>query len=260
MATTISAEDNSISRLHEYFLRVGVDFRTAPKSINYNDRLGMLMVRATAAELELVEQAAQTLNAVRPQIRVDVQFYGVSDESIKALGLAWLLSSMTNRQSAISRAGGKNSGYLTPQEYVIVSHALQQREGVTFFSTPQTLTQSGRQAHIKAAEVRTIVPDIDQNAGGFGGLPAGLRPPDVLRRFSLFRASRTRPGDRCGPIRLRRWLHDSDDLIPTLKEFVGYDLNFADTPDLWDYVESPGANPSPKHFAAEPIQHPFFDR
>jgi general secretion pathway protein D len=77
-----------IDVVRQFFLAAGVDL-APPKAVFWNDRLGMLMVRATLLDLDIIEQAVQLLNMAPPQIMIDAKFAEVTQEDSKALGFDW---------------------------------------------------------------------------------------------------------------------------------------------------------------------------
>ena len=76
-----------------FFNAVGVNLY-APKSIFFNARLGTLTVRATDADLELIEQAINTLNTAPPEVTVKVRFVEVNQNENRALGFNWYLGNI----------------------------------------------------------------------------------------------------------------------------------------------------------------------
>ncbi|MCI0748518.1 MAG: hypothetical protein L0Y58_24180 [Verrucomicrobia subdivision 3 bacterium] len=79
-----------IDIVRQFFQTAGVDL-TAPKAVFFNDRLGMLMVRATLQDLDVIEQAVQVLNMSPPQISIEAKFAEVTQTDSKALGFDWFL-------------------------------------------------------------------------------------------------------------------------------------------------------------------------
>lgn len=63
------------------------------------------------------------------------------------------------------------SGILTDPQFRAVIRALEQRSGIDLLSQPEVTVISGRQAQMKATEIKTVVVeyDFDQNVGGVGG-------------------------------------------------------------------------------------------
>ena len=61
------------------------------KALFFNDRLGVLFVRATRPELDLVEDAIKVLNAKTPQVQIEAKFTEFSQNDSKAIGFDWIL-------------------------------------------------------------------------------------------------------------------------------------------------------------------------
>jgi general secretion pathway protein D len=283
----------------QFFTTAGVDFIQPGKQLFFNDRVGMLMVRATLQELDIIEQAVQVLSMSPPQVTIEARFLEILQEDIKALGFDWLLGntllsggpigmqggsapSFGSPGSSSSRANpsgvfpgplptdvttgqvipalapgtqiptagdnlltsglrnvvnapalGTITGILTDPQFRVVIRALEQRRGVNLLTAPKVTTLSARQAQIKTVEVRYIVTELDlsQTAAGGGGIVGGatattgggvgstIQP--IADTFEL------------GPV-LDIIPYVSADgytiqmtIIPTIKEFIGYDLDSA---------------------------------
>jgi general secretion pathway protein D len=76
------------------------------KAVFYNDRTGLLMVRATLQDLDIVEVALQVLNIEPDQLTIEVKFVDISQEDSKALGFDWFLGQTMIRGGAIGASGG----------------------------------------------------------------------------------------------------------------------------------------------------------
>jgi len=127
------------------------------------------------------------------------------------------------------------TGILTDPQFRVAIHALEQRQGVDLLSAPKITTVSARQAQIKVVDVKYIVTDLDlsqtSSGGGFataGGAGFGGAGGVVGSTIQPI----TEPVE-LGPV-LDVVPYVSADgytiqmtLIPTLKEFVGYDLETA---------------------------------
>ena len=63
------------------------------------------------------------------------------------------------------------TGILTDPQFRVVLHALDQRDGSDVLAAPEVTTISGRQAQIKATEIKTVIVDFsfNQSVGGVGG-------------------------------------------------------------------------------------------
>jgi len=128
---------------------------------------------------------------------------------------------------------GTLTGILTDPQFRVVIRALEQRQGVNLMSAPAVTTVSARQAQMKAVRVRYIVTDLDLNqtaAGGGGAVVGGAQAggggvgSTVLPLAEPF---------ELGPV-LDVVPYVSADgytiqmtIIPTIKEFEGYDLENA---------------------------------
>jgi hypothetical protein len=243
-----------------YFQTIGVTL-DPPKSISLNDRLGMLQVRATLSDLDLIEQAVQVLNMAPPQVVIEVKFCELPEESLKALGFNWLLGPAASDPLGAQteprlKAGGSQSsvdsdhrnqstnasltslkGILTPQQFAVVLRALGQRRDTDIVTLPKVLTQTGRPAQIKAVNVRTIVTGLDltTNAPAAPGQPA--EHPPITKQFELGPCLDVVPYVAADGRTIQMTV------IPTIKEFIGYDVDYAVSKGIWDYVASPGASP-----------------
>jgi len=88
-----------------FFTAAGVNV-LPPNMIFFNDRTGMLMVRATSQELDIIQKAIETLNVAPPQITIEAKFVEVSQNDSKALGFDWYLGNFLMRNSGMGVQGG----------------------------------------------------------------------------------------------------------------------------------------------------------
>jgi general secretion pathway protein D len=282
--------------VQQFFQAAGV-ILTPPKSVFFNERSGMLMVRGTMQDLDIVEQAIQVLNMSPPQVTIEAKFAEVSQDDNRALGFDWLLgNTLIGSGGRIGAQGGsapsfgspgtsgsdanpsgvfpgplpvdpltgafgvnpgtiapsagdnvltsglRNSapaiatitGILTDPQFRVVIRALEQRQGVDLLSAPAITTLSARQAQIKVVDVRSIVVDLDLSQTAGTGLVAGVG--DTGAAGSGVVGSTIQPITtpvELGPV-LDVVPYVSADgytiqmtLIPTIKEFIGYDTETA---------------------------------
>jgi tetratricopeptide (TPR) repeat protein len=94
-----------------FFLAAGVDL-APPKALFWNDRLGVLFVRATLQDLDTIEQAVQVLNMTPPQITIEAKFAEVSQEDSKALGFDWFLGNVLIGDGRMGLQGGSAPSFL----------------------------------------------------------------------------------------------------------------------------------------------------
>lgn len=93
-----------------FFETVGVDL-APPKTLFFNDRLGQLIVRATLADLDLIDAAIQVLNSVPPQVNIKARFIEVAQTDNKGLGFDWYLGNFLMNNNSIGAQGGTAPSY-----------------------------------------------------------------------------------------------------------------------------------------------------
>jgi general secretion pathway protein D len=75
---------------------LGVNLLQPPgKAVFFNDRLGLLIVRATQDDLDIIEQAIQGLNEVAPQVHIKSRFIEVEQDDTKQIGFDWYLGQVS---------------------------------------------------------------------------------------------------------------------------------------------------------------------
>ncbi len=143
--------------LRRFFEGAGVEL-SPPKAMFFNDRSGMLMVRATLLDLDTIEQAIQLLNMSPAQVVIEVKFCEIAEDNNRSLGFDGLLGSTiaTNAHSSNSTS----TAILTDPQFRTVLKALQTWPGVDLLTAPKVTTLSGRPAQIKIVDVRYIVTDL----------------------------------------------------------------------------------------------------
>jgi type II secretory pathway component GspD/PulD (secretin) len=246
------------------------------KTVFFNDRHGQLLVRATLADLDIIEAAVQTLNIVAPQVNIKAKFAEISQQDNRALGFDWYFGNFTTGGGAVGAQAGsapsfngaptaqnpsgvfpgspgntiaaaatdqlltgglRNSptvpavatitGILTDPQFRVVIRALEQRNGVEMLSAPEVTTLSGRQAQIKATEMATIITYIDgsQNSQGAvnnGGVGTVVQQSQVIIQPET-QVYELGPVLDVVPYVLADGVTIKLDLIPSIREFLGYD-------------------------------------
>ncbi len=104
--TEVTASAVVIPVVQNFFLTAGVSLADPGKAVFYNDKLGMLMVRATLADLDLIEKAMQILNMAPPQLTIRAKFMEVNQDDNRALGFDWYLGNITSAGGRIASQGG----------------------------------------------------------------------------------------------------------------------------------------------------------
>ena len=122
--TYTNLKSGSIDIVRNYFVAAGVDFSTnaiaigatglpqpSGKALFFNDRTGLLLVRATMDELDIVEKAIQVLNVAPPQVTIEAKFTEISQTDARALGFDWYLGNFLMHGGAIGGQGGTAPSY-----------------------------------------------------------------------------------------------------------------------------------------------------
>jgi hypothetical protein len=99
--------------VQDFFKAVGVDLTAVGRSVAFNDRLGLLFVKASPSELDVIERTIQTLNQVAPQVHIKARFIEVEQDDNTALGFDWYLGNFIN--GSVIASGGSAPSLTVPQ-------------------------------------------------------------------------------------------------------------------------------------------------
>jgi len=233
--------------LVEYLSSVGVEI-AAPKMVYFNDRTGMILVRATTADLEIIETAVAVINEAPAQVTIETRFVEISEQDTHSLGFGWILgNTVTGPNSGAATSGGSQltptntggtfpppgapsvtdgnvtpegstitnapeslsvTGILTDPQFRVVITALDRRKGVDIMFAPRVTTLSGRQTQIKSVNIQTIITDVTTNESGLYPVTKPMEFGPVLDVIPRVSADNSR-------IEMT--------VIATLSQFVGYD-------------------------------------
>ncbi len=93
-----TAKQSVIQLAQAFFNAVGVNLTAAApgRAMAFNDKLGLLLVRATPSELDTVERVIQALNQVAPQVHIKTRFIEINQDDNSALGFDWFLGNFVN--------------------------------------------------------------------------------------------------------------------------------------------------------------------
>ena len=208
---TLSSQVSAAAR--QFFTALGVNLdQPAGKAVFFNDKSGLLFVKATEQDLDTIDKAIQTLNQVPPQVHIKARFIEVSQDDSKAFGFEWYLGqfqmggnvagtggsspslivptspanplgafpgntlssivpssindqSLTQGLRTTGPALGTITGILTDPNFRVALHALEQRGGFETLGEPEVTTMSGRQAQMRATQIRTIITDVNFQQG-----------------------------------------------------------------------------------------------
>jgi hypothetical protein len=108
-----------------FFVAAGIDFQTnqqqfgaggggggfgqplpPQKSIFFNDRTGVLLVRATLKDLDIIENALQILNITPPQVTIETRIAEIKQRDNKAIGFDWFLGNFLIADGKAGLQGG----------------------------------------------------------------------------------------------------------------------------------------------------------
>ncbi len=79
-----------------FFNAIGVNLTAAGRSVAFNDKLGLLFVKATPGELDTIERTIQVLNQLAAQVHIKARFIEVEQDDNTALGFDWYLGNFIN--------------------------------------------------------------------------------------------------------------------------------------------------------------------
>lgn len=94
--TTIVLTEQIQALARQFFAAAGVNLASnavggASTQIFFNDRTGVLMVRASLQDLEIIQSAIEVLNIIPPQVQVEAKFAEVTQNDTRGLGFDWFL-------------------------------------------------------------------------------------------------------------------------------------------------------------------------
>jgi beta-lactamase regulating signal transducer with metallopeptidase domain len=140
-------QTNNVSvTAYSLFSKLGVDLKP-PESVFYNDRLGLLFVRASLPDLETIENVLSALNDSAPEIHIKARFLEVPKGTLD--GLTKIIGS-TNPPDQFG-------GILTSESAKMAMKALESRAGVEELAEPEVTTSSGRQTEMRATEIISVI-------------------------------------------------------------------------------------------------------
>lgn len=96
--------------VRDFFTSLGVNLeQPAGKAVFFNDRTGILLVRATEQDLDTIDKAIQVLDAVPPQVHIKARFIEVQQDDNSAMGLQWYLGQFNIGKQAVGTGGSSPS-------------------------------------------------------------------------------------------------------------------------------------------------------
>jgi Flp pilus assembly secretin CpaC len=185
----------------------------AGKSCFFNDRNGLLFVRATESDLDLVERAVQILDYMEPQIHIKARFLEVPMGTVANFGSLLVLTNSTVNQF---------TGILNSTNTTAALIALQSRSGSELLAEPEGTTVSGRQMQMRATQLISVVNNFEFQEGRTNG------PDAIVPQVSQIE---TGPVLDVIPHVLSDGYTINLTVIPSVTEFLGY-ANPPDVPNV----------------------------
>ena len=93
-----------------FFTAAGVN-TLPPNQFYFNDRTGVLMVRATSQELDVIQKAIEVLNVAPPQVTIEAKFVEIGQNDTRELGFDWFLGNTLMGNGNIGLQGGTAPSY-----------------------------------------------------------------------------------------------------------------------------------------------------
>ena len=114
--TRTNNTDEASVAVRNFFIALGVNLDPIQgKSVFFNERQGLLLVRATLQDLDTIEAAIQVLNVTPPQVNIKAKFAEITQEDSRALGFDWFVGNWTmNGGTIVGSAGTAPSLYGKP--------------------------------------------------------------------------------------------------------------------------------------------------
>ena len=189
-----------------FFGRLGanVDFHPG-KALFYNNTTGMLFVRATRNDMDIIENALVVLNEPPPQIHIKARFIYLPKGTVASFDS---LMNLTNS------ASGCFAGILASTNIGAVLRTLESRKGAEMLAEPEVVTISGRQTVMRATQIITVVTNFAYQSTDTNG--TGSVTPQVEQ-------VETGPVLDVVPYVLADGYTINLTIIPCLIEFLGYD-------------------------------------
>ena len=140
--------------LKEIFSKVGVNL-DPPKTIFYNDGLGILFVSATHQDLDVIQRVVESMSRITPQIHIKARFFKVPR------------TFFDDAQNSLP-AGLTNGDVLTAAQAREFLHQLESQEDSEELAEPEVTTLAGRQTQMRATVIQPIITNFLFVAGSPG--------------------------------------------------------------------------------------------
>jgi general secretion pathway protein D len=105
---TLSQQVSAAARA--FFTSLGVNLvAPAGKAVFFNDRTGILLVKATEQDLDTIDKAIQALDVVAPQVHIKARFIEVLQTDSKQMGFDWYLGQFQLGDKVVGQGGNPGS-------------------------------------------------------------------------------------------------------------------------------------------------------
>jgi beta-lactamase regulating signal transducer with metallopeptidase domain/type II secretory pathway component GspD/PulD (secretin) len=136
---------NVSTTARNFFSTLGVDMNLPGKSVFFNYRLGLLLVKATESDLDTIEHAIQALDAVPPQVHIKARFVEVPTKGF------------VDPASLTTNADGQMTGILNSENFKTMLTLLKTKSGFEILAEPEATNISGRQTQMRATQIISVV-------------------------------------------------------------------------------------------------------
>ncbi|MDR3456977.1 MAG: M56 family metallopeptidase [Verrucomicrobiae bacterium] len=213
--TNSSREISAAAR--KFFDKLGVNWEEPPgKAVFFNDKNGMLFVKASESDLAMIDKALQAINQVPPQIHIKARFLQVPRGTVAGLG---------NLVDSTNSTAAEFTGILDEAKTRAMLHSFAAGKGYETIGEPEVTTLSGRQCQIRATQTITVISNYlfqENTTTNVNGVSA-ITPQTIQ-----FEAG---PMLDVVPYVLADGYTINLTVIPTLNEFLGYDTG-PDVPNV----------------------------
>ena len=139
-----------------YFEQVFVHLdASAGKTVSYSDDTGLLWVKATKAEMAVIEQVMADITSPPAQIHIKARFYEVPDGIFQRVVAPHLLTNIS--LSLPKGETNAHAGFMTEKNLRTIVAALAATRKVEDLGEPEVTTISGRQTRMRATQTITVI-------------------------------------------------------------------------------------------------------
>jgi beta-lactamase regulating signal transducer with metallopeptidase domain len=139
-------------QVRNFLSSLGVDFNVPGKGVFYNDRRGQLFVKATQADLGIIEEELDELSPPPPMLHIKARFIEIPGEPGDP-------PTLTNHLE-----GPTMTGILAADQARTLIHRLEAAPGAEIIGEPEVITLSGRHTQMRATEIRTVFEGVNPKA------------------------------------------------------------------------------------------------